>query len=386
MSKSISILFLTSWYPTPEYPTHGIFIRNHAKALALYCPVVVLYVYASTEIQEVVIEHTSSQNLEEYVLAFPKSKIPFLKRGINLFKYFYYYYQLSKLVKKHHLSVSMAQINVPYPVAFYFPVIKFMLNIQSYTVFEQWTGYLSKDNFYKGFLRKYVTSKCLQHAKRVWCLCHEQKEAMQAHHLRASYDILGNVVNTHLFVPKPKPPHSKKRFLHISTLDDRQKNIRGILRVFRELETAGYAFELIVVGGKAEAVQSAQEMARHLGLQQVCFKGIVPQDLLPEYYQQADALVMFSNYETFCVVVYEALSCGTYVITTAVADLDKVISEEFGILVPPKNEHALKQAILKVIHHNTSCNAQLAHQFIKENFSAEVIGKKFYEHYCSLAT
>jgi hypothetical protein len=34
MTNSFSVLFLSSWYPTIEYPTHGIFIRNHALALS----------------------------------------------------------------------------------------------------------------------------------------------------------------------------------------------------------------------------------------------------------------------------------------------------------------------------------------------------------------
>lgn len=85
MNNLFNVLFLTSWYPVPEYPTHGIFIRNHAKALAHYSNVIVLYVYSSEEIKEVTFEHGQTGNLNEYIIAFPKSKIPFFKNILHFF-------------------------------------------------------------------------------------------------------------------------------------------------------------------------------------------------------------------------------------------------------------------------------------------------------------
>lgn len=384
MTNSFSVLFLSSWYPTIEYPTHGIFIRNHALALSKYCQVIVIYVYSSQEINTTEFEHTQTGNLDEYILAFPKSKIPVLKPIVHFFKYLYYYYRLSKLVKKHYQNIKFAQINVIYPVSLFFPLIKKILRIKHYTVFEQWTGYLKEDNLYKGFIQKWVTKDIIKNADKVWCLCEYQKAAMLNHGLNASYEIMGNVVNTEFFKPIEKSANSKdkKTFIHISTLDDRQKNISGILRVFSELEKEGHSFELIIIGGTTENIQKCREIAQHYHLQNVKFKGIVPQNELPTYLHNADALVMFSNYETFCVVVYEAISTGTYVISTNVADLDKVITEKYGCLIPPKDEKGLKDAILKVLHNKVPKSSSTeAHQWIKSHFSSEVIGKKLYDYY-----
>lgn len=386
MSKPFSVVFLTSWYPTPEYPTHGIFIRNHGKALSRYCKVIVLYVYASKEINDVELEHSQTENLNEYVLAFPKSTIPILKSFIHFIKYYYYYYRLSRLAKKHFSdSTLLAQINVVYPVALFYPMVCWMLRIRKYTVFEQWTGYLKEDNLYKGFLRKMVTHFTIKNAGKIWCLCAQQKDAMLHHHLKGAYEILGNVVNTEVFKPVPKIRHKKAMFLHVSTLEDRQKNISGILRVFAELERQGYEFDLVIIGGKNELLENARNAAKKLNLNQVSFKGIIEQEKLAYYYQQADALVMFSNYETFCVAVYEALSCGTYVISTDVADIKNIIQNACGEIIPVGDEAALQNAALKVLHSNQSlCNPEKAHQLIQQNFSEEVIGQKLYSYYQQL--
>jgi glycosyltransferase involved in cell wall biosynthesis len=383
MSNSFSVLFITSWYPTDEYPTHGIFIRNHAKALSRYCNVIVIYVYSSKELQHTTLEHSVNGQLHEYVIGFSKSKIPFLKSFIHFIKYAYYYYQLSKLVKKHFGTIPFVQINVIFPVSLFFPIIRYVLDIRYFSVFEQWTGYLKEDNSYKGWLRKFVTKKIIQKSEKVWCLCDYQKQSMQDHQLYAKYDILGNVVNTDIFLPK-KIFNPTKKFVHISTLDDKQKNITGIFRVFAELEKEGHNFELIVIGGKDEYLIPAKKLAQQLGLTKVVFKGIIAQENLPLYYQSADALVMFSNYETFCVVVYEALSCGTYVITSNVADFDKILPQKFATIVPPQNESELKSAILSVLDNKISINPEDAHQWVKDNFSEEIIGKKFFEFYSNL--
>jgi len=384
MNDYPSVLFLASWYPTPDYPTHGIFIKNHAKALANYCNVIVLYVYSSDNVNEVVLEHTQNNRLNEYVIVFPKSKIPILKPLIHFIKYCYYYYRLSVLAKNHFSKIHFAQINVIYPVSLFFPIIKNVLNIQAYTIFEQWTGYLKEDGLYKGFLRRFVTQKIIRNAQKIWCLCEHQKQSMLQHHLQGNYDLLGNVVNTSIFQCKKKFTRTKKTFLHISTLDDRQKNITGILKAFADIEKQGYDFQLIIIGGKEEYLQKAQQTAKSLGLKNVVFKGMIPQEELPAYYQSADALVMFSNYETFCVVVYEALSCGTYVITTDVADLGKIISKKYGTIIPPKDETQLKQAIQDVLENKISCASEEAHQLIEEHFSEKQIGKKLYDYYFTL--
>jgi len=42
-NKKLKILFLPAWYPSEKNPVAGIFIREHAKAVALYNDVNVLY-------------------------------------------------------------------------------------------------------------------------------------------------------------------------------------------------------------------------------------------------------------------------------------------------------------------------------------------------------
>ena len=85
MSLNSSVLFLTSWYPTPENPTHGIFIQQHAKALAQFTPVIVVYAYSTHQKTDCQIQVKITGNLTELILPYPKTKNSFaiIKRYIQ---------------------------------------------------------------------------------------------------------------------------------------------------------------------------------------------------------------------------------------------------------------------------------------------------------------
>ena len=62
------ILFLASWYPTPQNINHGIFIKNHALALSKYMPIIVVYAYSSSEAKQTKITKNKQGNFEEWIL------------------------------------------------------------------------------------------------------------------------------------------------------------------------------------------------------------------------------------------------------------------------------------------------------------------------------
>lgn len=78
--------------------------------------------------------------------------------------------------------------------------------------------------------------------------------------------------------------------------------------------------KLLVVGGdglRSTGTLDLIEQSKHLGIMQhVSFVGRIEHDNLPNYYNAADLLVVPSHYESFGLVVLEALACGTPVAAT----------------------------------------------------------------------
>ena len=70
--KRKKILFLSSWYPSPQQPTHGIFVKRHAEAASLLNDVLVLYVYSGAGNQDKI--SVNNEAFQEVVLEVQRSE------------------------------------------------------------------------------------------------------------------------------------------------------------------------------------------------------------------------------------------------------------------------------------------------------------------------
>ena len=88
---------------------------------------------------------------------------------------------------------------------------------------------------------------------------------------------------------------------------------------------------LIIIGGDAHSkaeLSRLRGVAADLGIEnKVSFTGTVDQKLLPIYYSAANATVVSSYYESFCLIILESLSCGTPVVSTNVGIAPDVIED-----------------------------------------------------------
>jgi len=117
--------------------------------------------------------------------------------------------------------------------------------------------------------------------------------------------------------------------------------------------------QILVIGGgvdawddrEAQELQRLQVLSAKLGLaSHVRFINAQPQHVLAQYYAAADVFVMPSHYESFGMVVLEAMACGTPVVASRVGGLTStVVSGQTGFLVPQGDGLAFAQAILRLL-------------------------------------
>ena len=91
--------------------------------------------------------------------------------------------------------------------------------------------------------------------------------------------------------------------------------------------------------------------------------------------------MLFSNYENLPVVIIESLACGLPVISTSVGGVPDHITEDFGILIPPKDENALCSAMENMMDNWMKHDSEKMRRYAVENFSYEAVGEKFNEIY-----
>jgi glycosyltransferase involved in cell wall biosynthesis len=164
--------------------------------------------------------------------------------------------------------------------------------------------------------------------------------------------IIGNHVAADLFQPAPKEIHPITAFLHVSTMDERTKNPEGILDACVLLKNQESKFLLTIISD--EDVSKWKILATNKGLSEnIKFIGPLEWSELVPYYQKADALVVFSHYESFSIVIAEAWMTGTPVISTSVG-IAHNMDASMGILVEKNVPKSLSQAMLSVINKERS--------------------------------
>ena len=136
------------------------------------------------------------------------------------------------------------------------------------------------------------------------------------------------------------------------------KGIDTLLRAAADIRRDYPDVCVLVVGGglddrdelETAELNRLQTLGDRLGLRNVHYVKAQPQEALARYYAAADVFVMPSHYESFGMVVLEAMACGTPVVASEVGGLPStVIHGDSGLLVPSGDWRAFAQAISRLL-------------------------------------
>lgn len=383
MEHSTHILFISSWYPSRQDPTLGIFNRFFADAASLYNKVSVLHI-ASSDTLENEFEYTESidNNILTVTVYYKKVKpglplITQLMKRNRVLKAFDRGYE--RLVQKAGRP-DLIQLNVIMPMG----VGAYHLSARHgipYVVNENWSGYGEEDGSYRGLVQKFYTRRIVRHAKAILPTSTYLRDAMLSHGLTGNYTVIPNVVDVKLFRPLPSEPHSQTKLIHISSLNDREKNVSGLIRAFRIAVSRNPQLELNIVGEGVDR-EKYQALVKNSGLSgKVHFKGRLFKTELVKEINANDALIMFSNFETFCLVIIEAFACAKPVITSNAGAIKTYMKPELGIMVERQNEAQLADAIVDFASGAKTYNPDYIREFAVQNYSYEKVGEKLTEIY-----
>lgn len=378
---------LSAWYPTDKNQFLGIFVRRHAEAIALKHNVFLLHVTVDDKMKEKEfrIQKKQTGKLTEVIVYYGKSstKNNFFSRLKNY-----------KLLKKHYnfglnkylesdIKFDVLHLNMAWPLGLISKSISQKLKIPV-VLTEHWTGYLPKDGGYKGTFLKYVTKKIVKKAKVITTVSTQLGQQMISLGLKGNYTTISNVVDTNLFDYR-KSDSNKITLLHVSSLDDAQKNVSGLLRAFQKVKKKHAELELIVVGSGSNE-QMIKRLSNELGLttRGVTFVGHKSQSELVTYFNQSNALILTSLYENQPVVMLEALCCGMPVISSNVGGISENVTTENGILFQPNNETELINALELFITTKDNFNSSAIRKAAIARYSKNNIASKFDAIYQSI--
>lgn len=157
-----------------------------------------------------------------------------------------------------------------------------------------------------------------------------------------------NMVGNEFVIARPRDAVRKRiRFLNVALMTE-NKGHGELLDAFRLAILSGLDAELALVGDGPLRKQ-LERHAVSIGIgAHVKFVGRVPPDAVPSLLWAADVLVVSSHYETFSVVVVEALMSGMPVIATRCGGPESIVAPGDGILVAPKEPREMAAAMIRM--------------------------------------
>jgi glycosyltransferase involved in cell wall biosynthesis len=386
-SSSRHIVFFSSWYPTKFNPVLGIFVQRHARAAALFHRVTVFHACSDDSMLEgeFRIVRNTEGNLNEVILYYGRKQtaiawLSIYKQKRRLEKF--YRFGMDKIEQWYgkpdllHLHViwPLGSIAVRCARRWKIPLL----------LSEHWTGYFAEDGRYKGFWMKWLTRKTIRNSKGLCILNKRQEDILIQHALKTKFFSVPNGVDVSIFHPGNEVDHESPRIhlLCVAALDDRQKNIAGLLRSFRNIRRNYPHVELNIIGAGTDESE-LKLLSNELGLTQrgVNFKGALKPTEIAEIMRHSTALILNSKFENQPVVILEALCSGLSIISTDVGGISELVNESNGILFNGSNEQCLETAFeswLQQREHFKSAeiatNASLLYSF-------EAVGKQLKEVY-----
>jgi len=384
--KKLNILFLASWYPNDESTQAGNFIQQHAKAVSLYCNVSVVHTVPVKNQKEDRISKAWNNGVYEVIVYYQKTdtSLPFISNYQKANRKQAAYKKGYSLALNEIGSFDLTHLNVVYPAG----IFALYLNNKYKTPFvlsEHWTAFQAASRQSFNTWQKFLIKKIASKASFICPVSEDLKKAMISFGINHSYKVIPNVINTNVFkLNSSKIKTQSTKILHLSNLKDEQKNISGILNVIKRLSEKRTDFVLTIAGNGP--IEKYQKLAKELNISKelLTFMGERNNHEVFELMHSHHFFLLFSNYETFSIVIAEAWACGLPVIATRCGGLTEAITEENGIQVPVKNEAALTTAIHEMLDNIHHYDGEKISRSIDDQYSYGSIGKQLNEIYKSI--
>ncbi|MDB5272396.1 MAG: glycosyltransferase family 4 protein [Chitinophagaceae bacterium] len=380
--KKTIVFHIPKWYPNRYDSLLGVFVKRHILSTLHATIPVVIYVMASqSSDQWYELEESTEEGILTYRCYYKKNitGIDAVDKLIKLLLYFGLTFKIYRKAKRQIGKPCLVHAHVLLRTAVAARLIEIFDRVP-YILIEHSSTFIRQEvkafNKVTLFLARHVVKKAKVVITVSECLAKGMRERYGL--FNKQYRVIYNGVNDKIFFEKDiLPVRSLKELVYVAEFDDTSKNISGLLHAIANLYEKRKDFRLSLVGyGKDETKLRALADQLMINNKAVFFTGKLKAEEVASYIQQADALLMFSHFETLSCIVTESLCCGTPVISTAVGGIVEIVNLGNGLLIPKADQAAMQKAIEKILDYAVTFDKHKVSSTARAMFSYEAVGEK----------
>ena len=378
----MNILIIPSWYATNSNPTNGSFFREQAMALKeAGHNVIVAFVevrLASRDLFSEKVDIKDDNGIKTYRII--QEKIP--KTG-NIGTAIAFRRGLIKIIKNLYNRENIDIVHLHSCIWGGIGAVSASRKLNIPLVITEHSSYYSR--YRVKMIEKLILRYSFKSANKVISVSNSLREIISKY--KSNIEVIPNMVDCDKvlsIINKKNNLGEEGQFTFLS-LCYLKKN-KGVDILIRAFSTyfRGKEVKLIIAGDGPER-ESLENLSKELGiLEQVEFKGALNRDEVYKVMSNCNIFVLPSKFETFGVVLIEALANGKPVISTRNGGANDIVTDENGILVDIDDIEGLGKAMVDLkLDYNKYNEEEIRNSCINE-YSKKIITRQLEKVYSEL--
>ncbi len=353
----INILVITTWFPNEININTGIFVKKLIEAQIKYSSVSITVVSPIPYFPKLNFSFIPEKYRNASKVKYCNDKNGYLVYYPRYFKlpspysekvdWYSYFKAVKKTIKKEKIKFDIIHSHGLIPDAFVATKISKLFNKPIVNhIHDTYFDEIYKKN-------KIKVDEIFEHSKRIIPVSHFQANIILKYYNRyfEKIEVVYNGVDTEKFkynVQNIEINNPLNKFIFVGVIDHR-KGIDLLIESFNILKDLSITLDIY---GKGKQIQEYQKQIDLYSLnEKIKFKGEIDNNLLGSELSAHSFFIFPSRYETFGIVLIEAMACGLPVIASNITAIPEIVqNEEIGILFESENYLSLSEAIKKAIN------------------------------------
>lgn len=355
----MNILILTHSYPEINHKWRGIFIQEQAKALSIKHNIIVVYFKVDYLRFAPFSKYTFTKNYDEKITLYEVTAYKSLP-VITQLKYLSNTYRFIKKEILNKNQIDIIHSHLSYPAGFLGTIIQKRKGIPNIL-----TEHSTIKLYFRSFLHKRLVRFTLRNASSVISVSNSLKEEIISQCNRPVY-VIHNIVDTAKF---ELGKHGEGQLINIGFLGGLNNTNKGLDLLLKSVSQLKSDRFFLHIGGDGILADSFKTMAKDLGIEANCkFYGEILRSDISQFYSGLDIFILPSRYETFGIVLIEAMACGLPVIATRCGGPEDIVTQTTGILIEKDDPEVLADSIRSMSENLGSYNKAAIRNWASETF------------------